>query len=74
LRLCQLQPEIKEKPQLLANKGTRWRFKGLSQDVGRAEFAKNLRASPFNEGLLLEGHSFQLDLFGWIQAILNKIV
>jgi hypothetical protein len=60
LRFCQLQPEIKEKPRpelcallviafLLANKGTRWHFKGHSHDVGRTEFGKNLSASPFHE-------------------------
>jgi hypothetical protein len=60
LRHClQLQQyEEKEKPQLvlcaplpiaflIANNCTSWRriFKGISQDVGRADFSKNLDAS-----------------------------
>ncbi len=34
---------------LIANYCTRWnyKFKGLSQDGGRADFSKNLRASLF---------------------------
>jgi hypothetical protein len=37
----------------IANSCARWRckFKGLSQDGGRADFSKNLRASLFNKDL-----------------------
>jgi hypothetical protein len=40
-------------PFQIANSCTRWRYNltGLSQDGGRADFSKNLRASLFNAGL-----------------------
>jgi hypothetical protein len=40
----------------IANSCMMWRgmFKGLSQDEGRADFSKNLRASLLNKGLLNE--------------------
>jgi hypothetical protein len=59
-RHCQQLYEVNKRPQTelcaplairirIAKSCTRWR--GLSQDEGRADFSKNLVASLFNEGL-----------------------
>jgi|688.fasta_scaffold453876_1 hypothetical protein len=51
---------------LIANYCTRWycNFKVLSQDEGRADFTKNLRASLFNEGLSNEPSFSRIHLDG----------
>ncbi len=51
---------------LIANYCTRWccNFKGLSQDGGRAEFSKNLRASLFNDDLWNEPYLGRIHLAG----------
>jgi hypothetical protein len=51
----------------IANSCTTWSeeiFKGLSQDGGRADFSKNLRASIFNKGLSNEPNFGRIHLAG----------